>query len=741
MARINSRLACGGRKKANLGLAIASTGMNMLGNIVGGILNGNAQRKAIKEYNDTQRALGQIQSANNAANIVNQNLASNQALNRNYDFDDNIIYRCGGRKKAVFGWTNLLGTVNNLLGTVGMVSQLGNTTSPKSIGTALQQGFINDATDANILRQAATQTFKCGGRKKARSGIARKLESPYITDGGVAIPIGRGLSLLRGATHEDINETGQTGIGIQVGRNQIEAQDGEVAQKKGRELRIFSDEPLLYGISPADAVEAGYNPDVVFAAQEAYKDANNISDDGSLYKCGGRKKKANGGLSRSKNYGSSKKPYPSVKSSDFAGGGRSYPIPTKADARDALRLAGLHNRPDVRAKVYAKYPSLRHKSKLGSTTPVEKFRHKAKNGIDYVLPTITVAAKRGNSNWFYPDTVLNIDNSPIPQSLADYNYVAPTYTSTPEDTSYLDRLARNAARQDRYGMDVRASDWIGLGTDLLGSVGLGILNNALLGDVDVNYTLPQYVDETPVAFDTTYHNGAQRANVERNRINVRNTIGRNTASANTTVQRMQVADTSAMMQQNELWDEKANKEAELRNMASANEQEVRARNAAARNAYYQQVAAIRNAEQDARNQLRLARAQSWGTTLKGIAGAANNFLGQTRQRYEDNQARLAYMSAAQPGTVARMLSAGYGDDNLAYRLYLMNEANDVTAPIAPSQSDYDLTTDAGRRAYNEAKQSYNNALIPYNDYMAIRRLSEARMRGRLKCGGKLTRKK
>ena len=76
-------------------------------------------------------------------------------------------------------------------------------------------------------------------------------------------------------------------------------------------------------------------------------------------------KKAMGGLSRSKDYGSKSKPYPSVKSVDFAGGHRSYPIPTKADAIDALRLAGLHGRSDVRAKVYAKYPDLRKKSKSG----------------------------------------------------------------------------------------------------------------------------------------------------------------------------------------------------------------------------------------------------------------------------------------------------------------------------------------------------------------------------------------
>ena len=66
-----------------------------------------------------------------------------------------------------------------------------------------------------------------------------------------------------------------------------------------------------------------------------------------------------GGLSREKNYGSKKKPYPFISSGDFAGPHRSYPIPTKADARDALRLAGLHGNESVRRKVLAKYPSLK----------------------------------------------------------------------------------------------------------------------------------------------------------------------------------------------------------------------------------------------------------------------------------------------------------------------------------------------------------------------------------------------
>lgn len=83
-----------------------------------------------------------------------------------------------------------------------------------------------------------------------------------------------------------------------------------------------------------------------------------------LFKLGGRCKLRNGGLT-SKDRGSSKHPYPSVSSKDFAGGGRSYPIPTKADAVDALRLAGIHGRSDVRSKVFSKYPSLRPKARIG----------------------------------------------------------------------------------------------------------------------------------------------------------------------------------------------------------------------------------------------------------------------------------------------------------------------------------------------------------------------------------------
>lgn len=99
-----------------------------------------------------------------------------------------------------------------------------------------------------------------------------------------------------------------------------------------------------------------------------YINKNNINEN----------KKAMGGLSRDKDYGSKKKPYPSVAKKDFAGGHRSYPIPTKADAVDALKLAGLHGRSDVKAKVYNKYPELRKKGNVGLVVSING---NVKNGL------------------------------------------------------------------------------------------------------------------------------------------------------------------------------------------------------------------------------------------------------------------------------------------------------------------------------------------------------------------------
>lgn len=209
------------------------------------------------------------------------------------------------------------------------------------------------------------QTPRSNGRNLPQKQYAVGGKIPNVVAGGIANPLGNNFFYMNGRKHSqggiDIGPSDKTGI---------EVEDGEVVETNGNELKVYSAQPIINGISPAKLVMGGANPNKVFKAQEDFKDRNKINDDGTI--------KAMGGLSRDKDYGSKKKPYPSVAKKDFAGGHRSYPIPTKADAIDALRLAGLHGRNDVKAKVYNKYPELRKK---GSNGLIISINGNVKNGL------------------------------------------------------------------------------------------------------------------------------------------------------------------------------------------------------------------------------------------------------------------------------------------------------------------------------------------------------------------------
>lgn len=209
------------------------------------------------------------------------------------------------------------------------------------------------------------QTTRSNGKKLPQKQYAVGGKIPNVVAGGIAQPLGNNFFYMNGRKHSqggiDIGPSDKTGI---------EVEDGEIVETNGDELKVYSAQPIINGVSPAKLVMGGANPNKVFKAQEDFKDRNKINDDGTI--------KAMGGLSRDKDYGSKKKPYPSVAKKDFAGGHRSYPIPTKADAIDALRLAGLHGRSDVKAKVYNKYPELRKK---GNTGLIVSISGNVKNGL------------------------------------------------------------------------------------------------------------------------------------------------------------------------------------------------------------------------------------------------------------------------------------------------------------------------------------------------------------------------
>ena len=296
-------------------------------------------------------------------------------VTRNGRFIQNSIPPLGGVYDKVAKSTGLIRLGNEFLynGVNNLVSKdnrekLMNNTAGRLINYVKdfnKESFPNDEDLGPTFPFNIIQTPKSNGKKLPQKQYATGGKVPNVVDGGIAHPLGNNFFYMNGRKHSQ--------GGIDIGPNDktgIEVEDGEVVETNGNELKVYSAQPIFNGASPAQLVMGGANPNKVFKAQEDFKDRNKINDDGTI--------KAMGGLSRDKDYGSKKKPYPSVAKKDFAGGHRSYPIPTKADAVDALRLAGLHGRNDVKAKVYNKYPELRKKGNVGLVVSING---NVKNGL------------------------------------------------------------------------------------------------------------------------------------------------------------------------------------------------------------------------------------------------------------------------------------------------------------------------------------------------------------------------
>lgn len=408
-------------------------------------------------------------------------------VTRNGRFIQNGIPPLGGVYDKVVKSTGLIRLGNEFLynGINNLVSKdnrekLMNNTAGRLINYVKdfnKESFPSDDELGPTFPFNIIQTPRSNGKNLPQKQYAVGGKIPNVVAGGIAQPLGNNFFYMNGRKHSqggiDIGPSDKTGI---------EVEDGEVVETNGNELKVYSAQPIINGVSPAKLVMGGANPNKVFKAQEDFKDRNRINDDGTKYKEGGKiyqapdeykrqiaesgsiiiggyptiagnrnykfikdltkasrigrtatnfinlgrqkiydlankidntwinqgikevyrttigkhgsnlprtidyinknnineNKKAMGGLSRDKDYGSKKKPYPSVAKKDFAGGHRSYPIPTKADAVDALRLAGLHGRSDVKAKVYNKYPELRKKGNVGLVVSING---NVKNGL------------------------------------------------------------------------------------------------------------------------------------------------------------------------------------------------------------------------------------------------------------------------------------------------------------------------------------------------------------------------
>jgi hypothetical protein len=458
----------------------------------------------------------------------------------------------------------------------------------------------NAENDANVYKNIRNQLMRNGGN------IPRKGAAPLVAEGGTAIPIKKDSFLLKGRKHN----TG--GIIIGKGKNSIEAEGDEVVQITPKQLKVFSAQPILNGNSPAELVQKGVEPSKVFNAQESFKDRNGLNDDGTKKKRNMRTitgKKKLGGLSRKKDYGSDKKPYPSVKSNDFAGGGRSYPIPTKADARDALRLAGLHGRSDVKAKVYKKYPELKNK--------------KARLGT---FGSLTGANRRL--------LALN-QNVPSAGITAGANITNPSASSIKPINSGSKGKGFNLFK----GID--KGEAISSGIGAVGTLISGLLNKGSIDKTSApQVPTPQLI--APAKLKTSVNINPQLSDVRESELSQNRLVEGNTASSVASVARQQRISNNALSQRSRLRGEKENLETQLQNRDAINRQQVASSNAQQINEAnrFNSISATQTA-----NDKIQATANNRTQMIEGITSGVRDYqLGVDKKRSEEN-ATAAMMSA------------------------------------------------------------------------------------------------
>lgn len=215
-------------------------------------------------------------------------------VTRNGRFIKNGIPPLGGAYDKVAKSTGLIRLGNEFLynGVNNLVSKdnrekLMNNTAGRLINYVKdfnKESFPSDDELGPTFPFNIIQTPRSNGRNLPQKQYAVGGKIPNVVAGGIAQPLGNNFFYMNGRKHSqggiDIGSSDKTGI---------EVEDGEVVETNGNELKVYSAQPILNGISPAKLVMGGANPNKVFKAQEDFKDRNGINDDGTKAKYGKEK--------------------------------------------------------------------------------------------------------------------------------------------------------------------------------------------------------------------------------------------------------------------------------------------------------------------------------------------------------------------------------------------------------------------------------------------------------------------
>ncbi|MEF2931336.1 MAG: hypothetical protein U0O43_00440 [Clostridia bacterium] len=215
-------------------------------------------------------------------------------VTRNGRFIQNGIPPLGGAYDKVAKSTGLIRLGNEFLynGINNLVSKdnrekLMNNTAGRLINYVKdfnKESFPSDDELGPTFPFNIIQTPRSNGKNLPQKQYAVGGKVPNVVAGGIAQPLGNNFFYMNGRKHSqggiDIGPSDKTGI---------EVEGGEVVETNGNELKVYSAQPILNGVSPAQLVMGGANPNKVFKAQEDFKDRNGINDDGTKAKYGKEK--------------------------------------------------------------------------------------------------------------------------------------------------------------------------------------------------------------------------------------------------------------------------------------------------------------------------------------------------------------------------------------------------------------------------------------------------------------------
>lgn len=215
-------------------------------------------------------------------------------VTRNGRFIQNGISPLGGAYDKVAKSTGLIRLGNEFLynGVNNLVSKdnrekLMNNTAGRLINYVKdfnKESFPSDDELGPTFPFNIIQTPRSNGKNLPQKQYAVGGKIPNVVAGGIAQPLGNNFFYMNGRKHSqggiDIGPSDKTGI---------EVEDGEVVETNGNELKVYSAQPIINGVSPAKLVMGGANPNKVFKAQEDFKDKNGINDDGTKAKYGKEK--------------------------------------------------------------------------------------------------------------------------------------------------------------------------------------------------------------------------------------------------------------------------------------------------------------------------------------------------------------------------------------------------------------------------------------------------------------------